>query len=221
MSEAFVYCWTNIRTNKLYIGAHKGHSDDGYICSSKIMMAEYKLRPQDFRRTIVAEGKFNDIRKLETSILRSLDAANDPMFYNRHNGGDKLFNKAGYLSEAGREKMRTPKSKETIEKMKEALRSPERMKQLVESATGENNPMYGKTGSNNPNFGKKQTKEHKEKRLSQIRGRSRPDSVKKAVSKARKNKVSCYDLNGNYHYVTKEEFDSRADLVGLRKFRNG
>jgi hypothetical protein len=37
------------------------------------------------------------------------------------------------------------------------------------------------------------------------------------VSAARKNKVSCYDSEGNYHYVTKEEYDSRDDLVGINK----
>ena len=35
MKEAFVYCWTDHKTNKLYVGVHKGSINDGYICSSK------------------------------------------------------------------------------------------------------------------------------------------------------------------------------------------
>jgi hypothetical protein len=37
------------------------------------------------------------------------------------------------------------------------------------------------------------------------------------VSASRKNKVSCYDSEGNYLHVTKEEYDSRDDLVGINK----
>jgi hypothetical protein len=42
LKEAFVYCWTDKLHNKLYVGVHKGNVDDGYICSSKIMLKEYK-----------------------------------------------------------------------------------------------------------------------------------------------------------------------------------
>ena len=45
MYEAFVYCWTDNLTNILYVGSHKGTEDDGYVCSSKYMMKEYKSRP--------------------------------------------------------------------------------------------------------------------------------------------------------------------------------
>jgi len=38
----------------------------------------------------------------------------------------------------------------------------------------------------------------------------------KKCSESRKGKVSCYDLDGNYHYVTVEEFRNRDDLVGLQ-----
>ena len=41
MAEAFVYCWTDHKTNKIYIGSHKGDVNDGYVCSSKYMMEEY------------------------------------------------------------------------------------------------------------------------------------------------------------------------------------
>lgn len=86
MPKAFVYCWTDHKTNKIYIGSHKGDVDDGYVCSSKYMMEEYNARPLDFTRQIVATGSVENIRKLETKILKSMDAASDEMFYNKHNG---------------------------------------------------------------------------------------------------------------------------------------
>lgn len=55
------------------------------------MLEEYKKRPQDFTRQIVASGKTEDIRKLETKILMSADAATNESFYNMHNGFDSYL----------------------------------------------------------------------------------------------------------------------------------
>ena len=82
MSESFLYCWIDSKTNKLYVGKHKGSLDDGYICSSKSMMKEYNDRPQDFSRQIVAEGTDKDICALEATILRSANAHLDEGYYN-------------------------------------------------------------------------------------------------------------------------------------------
>jgi len=43
------------------------------------------------------------------------------------------------------------------------------------------------------------------------------DSQKAKNSKIHKNKVTCKDINGNTMKVSKEEFDSRDDLVGINK----
>ena len=151
--EAFVYCWTDKKTNKLYVGSHKGSIDDGYVCSSKYMMEEYNERPEDFSRQIVAQGLYSDIRKLEAVLLTSLDAAASEEFYNRHNGSSKF--------------MTTP---ESIQKTAAA-------KRLRGDYLPENNPMYGKkhseevkkahsirmSGSNNPNYNKKFSEETKMK----------------------------------------------------------
>jgi len=89
--EAFVYCWTDKATNKLYVGSHKGSLDDGYVCSSKLMMQEYKKRPEDFSRQIIAEGEYEDIRVLENKILKAVDARKNRQFYNRHNGEGQWY----------------------------------------------------------------------------------------------------------------------------------
>jgi hypothetical protein len=50
---------------------------------------------------------------------------------------------------------------------------------------GKENPMFGKVGELNPNFGKKQTLEHKEKRLSKIRGRNQSAEARLKMSQNR------------------------------------
>lgn len=151
--EAFVYCWTDHKTNKLYVGSHKGSTDDGYICSSKIMKEEYKKRPNDFTRQIIASGIYEDIRNLEFKILHAANASRDETFYNLHNGASNFS-----LTEEAIKKS-------VVTKRKNGFFNPE------------NNPMYGKRhsekvkvehsermrGSNNPNFGKHFSIETKEK----------------------------------------------------------
>lgn len=145
--EAFVYCWTDKKNNKLYVGSHKGSIDDGYVCSSKHMMEEYKKRPEDFSRQIVACGNVKDIRKLETIILQSVNAAVNEDFYNKHQNDGLFFDgwKKGEMSEEHREKLAAAKrgkkiSKEHHQKMLIARKlrknSPEHKAALIASRIG-------------------------------------------------------------------------------------
>lgn len=83
--ESFLYCWTDNLTNKLYVGKHKGNIEDGYVSSSKFFMEEYKKRPNDFSRQIIAQGTDADMICLETKILKSENAAKSESYYNMHN----------------------------------------------------------------------------------------------------------------------------------------
>lgn len=83
--EAFVYCWTDHKTLKLYVGYHKGYVDDGYISSSKMLNKLYKERPHDFTRQIVAHGTAKDMVVLESKILKSVNAAKNDDYYNMNN----------------------------------------------------------------------------------------------------------------------------------------
>lgn len=105
--EAFVYCWTDKATNKLYVGSHKGAVDDGYVCSSKYMIQEYNERPQDFSRQIIAQGNHADIRKLEAVILQSVNAKINEDFYNKHNNDGFYFDgwQKGQMSEEHKRKL--------------------------------------------------------------------------------------------------------------------
>jgi hypothetical protein len=83
--EAFLYMWIDKKTDRKYIGYHKGSLDDGYICSSGMMTEEYGQRPEDFYRTILAWGTANQMYELETILLLELGAATRGAFYNVSN----------------------------------------------------------------------------------------------------------------------------------------
>ena len=85
--EAFVYCWRNKSNRMQYVGWHKGTVDDGYVCSSKVMLSEYRKDPELFERQIIAFGSVKEMMELEHAILDFLDAANNDLYYNLHNAG--------------------------------------------------------------------------------------------------------------------------------------
>lgn len=63
------------------------------------MMEEYRKRPTDFKRQIIAEGSFIDIRVLEAKLLDAIDAKHDQTFYNQHNGNGDFYCK-GHTEES-------------------------------------------------------------------------------------------------------------------------
>ena len=109
--QAFTYCWTDKKTQKLYIGVHKGEDSDGYICSCKIMLEEFSNRPHDFSRQIIARGNYEEMIVFETALLRSADAARNPLFYNGHNGDGNFYNKGH--SELTKQKLKIARNKRT------------------------------------------------------------------------------------------------------------
>lgn len=163
MSEAFVYCWTDKARNMLYIGSHKGLIDDGYICSSKYMMKEYRERPQDFSRQIIAEGSHSDIRKLEEAILKSCNAAMNESFYNRHNNDGKFFF-AGW-------------SKETM--------TPEHRKKLKEARAGRGISAEHAEKLHTGRRASKNNAEHAAAVISSRVGSKHSDEAKKKMSEAK------------------------------------
>jgi hypothetical protein len=102
--SSFVYIWSNISTNQKYIGVHKGTPDDGYICSSKTMLEDYHKTPDLFERTIIAYGSFDDMYELESKMLREVDAAKNPQYYNQSNNNGKFY--MSRMPESGKEKLR-------------------------------------------------------------------------------------------------------------------
>lgn len=74
-----------------YVGFHKGRPDDGYVCSSKYMIDEYRANPSGFQRKIIAFGTADEMSALETKLLQEVDAANNDQYYNRSNGDGKFY----------------------------------------------------------------------------------------------------------------------------------
>jgi len=108
--DSFAYCWTDIRTDKLYVGVHKDTPTDGYICSSKSMLEDYNKRPNDFVRQILAFGIYKEMLKFEYTLLKSAYAARDPGFYNKHNGDGRPYTVKH--SEETKKKLSKPKTEE-------------------------------------------------------------------------------------------------------------
>lgn len=137
----------------MYIGSHKGTPDDGYICSSKLMMEEYHIRPCDFLREILVFGEYQYIRDMEARYLTNVNAGKDPQYYNQSNGSKEFYCKGHH------EKTR---------------------KRLSDTHMGELNHMFGKTRTDDekkrmgfPKKGKPHTKEHNIKIGNSVRGLKR------------------------------------------------
>ena len=97
MTVAYVYKWTNKITGKWYIGSRTAkncHPDDGYICSSRKLKPIILESKDEWLREILCIGEPDDMLTLEAKYLSVLDAKNDPLSYNMHNGDGK-FTTAG------------------------------------------------------------------------------------------------------------------------------
>jgi hypothetical protein len=184
--EAFVYCWTDKKTNMLYVGSHKGSIDDGYICSSKYMLEEYNKRPEDFSRQIIAEGNLSDVRKLEAKILQSVNAATNEEYYNRHNCDEKFYLKEH--TEESKRKIGTgnlgKKRPDLAERNKKGM-SEESIKKMVNTRRSsgsydrDSNPMLGKTHSEKSKMKMSLNKKGKNKS-------PKSEQTKRKMSEARK-----------------------------------
>ena len=111
--EGYVYCWTDHRTNMLYVGIKKGSFDEKYITSSKNFNSEYEKRPEDFSREVLANCTWKEALILEESILSSLNAAVSEQFYNKSNGSSS-FVCNGHSTETRAKMSKTWKNKGTF-----------------------------------------------------------------------------------------------------------
>lgn len=149
MKPGFVYCWTDAKDGMLYVGVHKGFTEDGYVCSSKWMLEEYHKRPLDFSRQIIAEGDYEDMRALEMSILKSIDSKRDPKMYNMHNGSGNFYLKSH--TEESKRKIslaNVGRSREDLSKRNMQGHSKETRKKISANhadVSGIKNPMFGKS----------------------------------------------------------------------------
>jgi hypothetical protein len=172
--EAFVYSWTNTATNQLYIGSHKGTPDDGYVCSSKVMLEDYMRDRTVFTRQIIATGSYEDMRAFEATLLNAVDAKKDPQFYNQSNGNGDFYLKRQTLG--ARRKISEAKKGKPRPDLVEMNRARRGEKRVVE---------FDRTGEKNGMFGKKHSEESKKKMSMNSKGKNRQPKSEETKEKMR------------------------------------
>ena len=145
--KAFVYKWTDTKTNKVYIGYHKGCIDDGYISSGKYFLQEFNKRKNDFVREILFVGNLKDCYEKEQQLIKQLFIEKTPT-YNKGVGGTwnydcEVVNKMRNFGEKNGNWNK--------------IFSEEHRKKISNSMIGHKRNV----GKNNPMFGKKQTEKHR------------------------------------------------------------
>lgn len=80
-AQGFVYLWVDHVHHMFYLGSHKGAITDNYAHSSSRMPKFSMLSvPQGYRRIILAQGNYADMRQLEYQLLKSRHQ--NPLYHN-------------------------------------------------------------------------------------------------------------------------------------------
>lgn len=207
-TQAFVYKWTHLPTLRWYIGSRTAegcHPEDGYICSSRQVKPLVESQRDDWTREIIAQGLPADMLELETIILETVDARNDPRSYNQHNGdgrfttlGIEPHNKGKYIPR-NKPAWNSGKKAPQISAAKKGKPAPNKGVPMSEeqklkislSRKGKPSPKKGLPG-------KLQTAESNSKRSAKLKGRVSPmkgrtytmsEETKRKISEALKAKT--------------------------------
>jgi hypothetical protein len=86
--EAYLYRYTNLKTNQQYVGIHKGSVDDAYNHSSKNTEFQevFSRTSSELKYEVLYYGEYAEMQNLEYKTLKKADARNNPLFYNKSNG---------------------------------------------------------------------------------------------------------------------------------------
>jgi hypothetical protein len=150
MTTPYFYIIQHIPTKKFYAGCKINNqadssnlmTEDGYKTTSKIIKELIEIEGlKSFRILKIKNFETKEeALNYETRFLKKVNAAENPNFFNLHNGGKNFVNKGGYnLSDSTKNKMRKPKSKETIERQKAAMKRRKKESWLKSAETRRNN----------------------------------------------------------------------------------
>lgn len=91
--EGYLYRYTNLNDNKVYVGVHKGYVGDGYWHSStnKEFGNAFSSSDSKFKFEILEYGSYAEMTVSERKILKDNDAKSNPLFYNKSNGSAKFI----------------------------------------------------------------------------------------------------------------------------------
>ena len=178
-NTSFIYLWYDGK--KFYLGVHEGTSDDGYICSSKVMLEEYEKRPQDFRRRILAYGTYKEMNDLEIKLLTNIK---------EKGRWDKYYNIAFNFP-------RMCHTEETVKKISKGLKgipkSEEHKRKISEAKKGITSHFLGKTHTeeakrkiSEAKKGIPRSEETKRKISEKSKGRKHTEETKRKISEANK-----------------------------------
>ena len=134
MSKPYFYIIRHIPTQKYYVGCKINSSANslnfmtevGYKTSSKVIKKLIKSDGLESFEILKIKHFESPVETLlfETRFLVKVNAAENPKFFNLHNGGKNFVNRGGYkLSENTKNKMKKPKSPKTVEKQNEEKRN--------------------------------------------------------------------------------------------------
>lgn len=200
MTQAYLYKWVEKTTGKWYIGSRTRkncHPNDGYICSSQIVKPLIKLNPNNWERVILVIGNPLYIRNLESDLLLLLNAANNVMSYNQHNGARNWCTTGKSPTIQTREKLSKvrkgkPKSlhmRQALSKSKKGKSLPEYIKlKISKTLTGKKHSNETKQKLSQARKGKKlgpMSQETKEKLSKALKGRKLSEETRKKMSESK------------------------------------
>lgn len=87
----FIYQWHDTKKDLKYIGSHYGTLEDGYVCSSAIMLRAYTKRKSDFKRTILEYIEVDDKKILHIREQFYLDTISNDELYTSENKKNKTI----------------------------------------------------------------------------------------------------------------------------------
>lgn len=86
--EGYLYSYTNLTTNQIYLGIHKGSVNDDYNHSStNVEFAEvFADSNSRLKFEVLNYGDYLEMQQLENTLLKKVDARKNPLYYNKSNG---------------------------------------------------------------------------------------------------------------------------------------
>lgn len=89
--DGYLYRFTDMDTNRVYVGVHRGYVGDGYWHSSTNKDFDKLLANSDsnLKYEILEYGDYNQMTVSEYKILSEADAKNNPLYFNKTNGAPK------------------------------------------------------------------------------------------------------------------------------------
>lgn len=137
--EGYLYKFTNLKNNKMYVGIHKGHVDDGYWNSATDKELQKELAGEGkFKYEILEYGDYTTMTAREYEILKSENAPNNPLYYNKTVGSPKFTTVNLELVLELKEKIRNedfPIAKENIDIVVDMMRLQVRSEDMSEHQT--------------------------------------------------------------------------------------